>query len=153
MKKGQESVSVLAFLLAFAFSAAVSAEEVRYAAHIKPLFEARCSGCHGNGAPDHHEFKADRKRYEEMSKGPRMDSYAHMIYFVGWPDTGAVMRRLDDGKNTKDGKPGNMYQHLGETEGERQKNLELFKQWIGNWTLKRWADITKEEMNGIKAKY
>jgi hypothetical protein len=39
---------------------------------------------------------------------------------------------LDDGKNTKDGKPGNMYQYLGATEDERQKNLKLFKKWVGN---------------------
>lgn len=42
-------------------------------------------------------------------------------------NTGAMMRRLDDGKGAKDGKPGNMYQHLGGTEEERQKNLALFK--------------------------
>lgn len=77
----------------------------------------------------------------------------HLIGFIGWPDTGAVMRRLDDGKNTKDGKPGNMYQYLGSTEEERQQNLRLFRDWIGNWTLKKWKDITKEEMDGIKAKY
>ncbi|MBT9537978.1 MAG: hypothetical protein IVZ94_07575 [Nitrospirae bacterium] len=63
------------------------------------------------------------------------------------------MRRLDDGKNTKDGKPGNMYQYLGSTEEERQQNLKLFKDWVGNWTLKKRKDITKEEMEGIKVKY
>jgi len=26
-----------------------------------------------------------------------MDSYERLIAFVGWPDTGALMRRLDDG--------------------------------------------------------
>lgn len=86
-------------------------------------------------------------------KGPKMDSYAHLVYFTGWPDTGALMRRLDDGKNTKDGKAGNMYQYLGSDDAERQKNLKLFREWVGNWVLKRWPEMTKEDMNGIKVKY
>ena len=65
------------------------------------------------------------------------------------------MRRLDDGKNAKDGKPGNMYTTLGATEAERQKNLARFKEWIGKdaWTLKRRDAITKEELARIQAKY
>ncbi|MRR36663.1 cytochrome C, partial [bacterium] len=70
-----------------------------------------------------------------------------------WPDTGALMRRLDDGKNAKEGKPGNMYKHLGTTEEERQKNLALFKAWVGNWNLKKWPEVTKEELDGVKVKY
>jgi len=41
------------------------------------------------------------------------------------------MRKLDDGKSTVSGKPGNKCQYLGETDQERQKNLILFKAWIG----------------------
>jgi hypothetical protein len=63
------------------------------------------------------------------------------------------MRRLDDGKGVKDGKTGNMYRYLGEKEEERQQNLKVFKAWVGNWTLKRWKDISKEDMEGIKVKY
>jgi len=63
------------------------------------------------------------------------------------------MRRLDDGKNTKDNKPGNMYQNLGADEQERQKNLKLFRDWVGNWTLKRFPDLTKEDLAGIQVKY
>ena len=63
------------------------------------------------------------------------------------------MRRLDDGKASKDGKAGNMYQHLGATEEERQKNLGQFKAWVGNWSLKRLPELTKEDLNGIKVKY
>jgi hypothetical protein len=37
----------------------------------------------------------------------KMDSYRQLVNFVVWPNTGAVMRRLDDGKSAKDGKPGN----------------------------------------------
>jgi hypothetical protein len=96
-----------------------------------------------------------------MFKGPKMDTYTDLISFVGWPDSGALMRRLDDGKSTSDGKPGNMYQNLGATEEERQKNLNLFKQWVGKdaWKLNRWEArgkvpaITKEDMDKIKVKY
>lgn len=90
-----------------------------------------------------------------------MDTYADLISFVGWPDTGAIMRRLDDGSNTADRKPGNMYQYLGATDEERQANLKLFMAWVGEdaWTLKRWnkkgdvPGITKEELHKIKVKY
>jgi len=70
---------------------------------------------------------------------------------VNGKDTGALMRRLDDGKHTKDGKAGNMYMSLGETDLERAKNLETIKKWVGGWTLKRKAEITEEELKAIKA--
>jgi len=129
------------------------AEEVRYETHIKPIFNSKCAGCHGVDSPEHPEFKKDVEKYKGKFKGPRMDGYTYLIFFIGWPDTGAVMRRLDDGKNTKDGKPGNMFQYLGSNDEERQKNLMLFKEWVGKWTLKRWPEITKVELDGIKVKY
>ncbi|OGP88400.1 MAG: cytochrome C [Deltaproteobacteria bacterium RBG_16_47_11] len=140
-------------MITLAFNSISWSEEITYRKHIKPLFDAKCAGCHGAGSPEHPEFKENQKKYVDMLKGPKMDSYAHLISFVGWPDTGAVMRRLDDGKNTKDGKPGNMYQYIGATEEERQKNLKLFKEWVGNWTLKRWHEIKKEELDAIKVRY
>ncbi len=84
-----------------------------------------------------------------------MDSYADLLMFVAWPDTGALMRRLDDGQNTADCKPGNMYQYLGATDAEREQNLALFKAWVGEdaWTLKRKKDISKDELLAIKAEY
>ena len=27
------------------------------------------------------------------------------------------------------------------------------KEWVGNWVLKRWPEVTKEELHGIKVKY
>ncbi len=62
-----------------------------------------------------------------MMKGPRMDSYTYILSFIAWPDTETIMRRFGDGKNTKDGKPGNMYQYLGSTEDERQKTFDFSK--------------------------
>ena len=35
------------------------------------------------------------------------------------PDAGALMRRLDNGKHTKDGKPGNMYVNLADDDRAR----------------------------------
>ena len=134
-------------------AAAGKSGEVRYRSHIKSVFEARCSMCHGADSPEYREFKEDKERYKAAMKGPRMDTYPHLIYFVGWPDTGALMRRLDDGTSTKSSKPGNMYQYLGDTDTERQQNLKLFKEWVGYWALKRWKAITKEELDQIRVQY
>lgn len=92
-----------------------------------------------------------------------MDSYADLLFFVGWPDSGALMRRLDDGSSdhAKVGKPGNMYQYFGSSDRERKKNIFQFKAWIGEgaWNLNRWEQrgdvkgITKEQIGRIKVKY
>ena len=129
------------------------AGEVKYTTHIKQLFEQKCESCHGNDAPEYADFKKDKEKYTALFKGPKMAGYANLVSFTGWPDTGALMRRLDDGTNTKDRKPGNMYQYLGADEAERQKNFKLFRDWVGNWTLKRFPELTKEDLAGIKAAY
>jgi hypothetical protein len=109
--------------------------------------------CHGPTSPEYREFKTDVQKYVKANKGPKMDSYTHLVSFVTWPDTGSVMRRLDDGKNKPGGEPGNMYIYLGKDEAERQKNLGLFKKWIGYWSLKFWEDTSKEEINKMKVNY
>jgi hypothetical protein len=153
-------IPAAAFLVtAFTFSAA--ADEVTYRKHIRPLFQQECAVCHGADAPYLGDFKENKPEYVEKNLGPRMDTYAGLIFFIGWPDTGAIMRRLDDGKSTKDGKPGNMFEHLGDDVQERQKHLSIFKAWVGEeaWTLKRWnarGDVpgaTKEEIARMKLKY
>ena len=71
------------------------------------------------------------------------------------------MRRVDDGTSTSDKKPGNMYKHLGATDTERQTNLRMLKNWVGEgaWNLNRWGarddvlGITKEQMDKVQAKY
>lgn len=143
----------VALLVSAAIPPDARAEEVRYTTHIRPIVEARCSACHGSDSPEYPEFEAHAKKYEAASKGPRLDGHTYLGSFVGWPDSGALMRRLDDGKSTKDGKPGNMYEHLGDTEAERQKNLALFKAWVGHWSPKRWPEVTKEELDRLKLKY
>jgi len=153
--------TVLSAVLLTLASAQVMSAEVTYRKDIRPLTVQKCSVCHGASAPYGGEFDEDPKKFEALLKGPRMDTYADLVAFIVWPDTGAIMRRLDDGKNTSDGKPGNMYQNLGATEEERQKNLNLFKEWVGKdaWKLNRWEArgkvpaITKQDLDKIKVKY
>jgi hypothetical protein len=153
------TTAVLALLLGLGPS--VLGQDVTYRGQIRPLWEDKCGACHGADAPFYGDFKEAKDDFVAQDLGPRMDSYAELIYFIGWPDTGAIMRRLDDGKNHADGKPGNMYQYLGDDEPERQKNLKLFKAWVGDsaWNLKRWSTrgevpgITKEELDALKLKY
>jgi hypothetical protein len=141
---------------------AVAAQDVTYRTAIAPLWRAQCIACHGAQAPERADFLLDEKGHAAKSQGPRMDSYERFIAFVGWPDTGALMRRLDDGTGKyAGGKPGNMYVHLGATDKERAANLKLFKAWVGEgaWNLNRASKkgevpaITQEQLNTIKLKY
>lgn len=126
-------------------------KKITYDNTIKSIVDQRCAACHGSSAPSMEEFKKDQEGYKAKSLGPRMDTYENLMVMVNGSDTGAMMRRLDDGANTKDNKPGNMYQYLGNNDAERAANLALFKQWIGGWTLKRAKDISEEERKGILA--
>jgi len=144
------------FSLIFLYGAVAfgGGDEITYSRHIAPLVAARCGGCHGkDAAPEYQAFKKEKEKWLAKGQGMRMDSYSHLISFAGWPNSGALMRRLDDGGSNKDGKSGNMYQHLGSTDEERQKNLALFKGWVGSWVLKRWPEISKEELNAIRVPY
>lgn len=146
--------SILIGLMAALFIVSSSfAEEITYSKHIKPIIMEKCLKCHGSDAPEYKEFKLDKKKFISEQKGFRMDSYTHMVYFIGWPDTGAMMRRLDDGSSKDNGKPGNMYKNLGNTKEERQQNLSLFKAWIGNWSLNRWSDVSKDYLSSMKLTY
>lgn len=142
-------VSMLVALLAAVPSFA--AQAVTYEKDIKGIIAARCLLCHGQRSPTMEEFNQDKEGYKKKMKGPRYDSYANLMVVVKGSDAGALMRRLDDGTNTKDGKPGNMYQYLGKTDAERKANLETFKKWVGNWTLKRKKELGEKELEAIKA--
>ena len=133
------------------------AQERTWRNDVKPLVDAKCVQCHGATAPEYNDWQLMGEAKEKTS--PRMDTYPHFMSYVVWPATGAVMRRLDDGKVS--GKAGNMYQHLGRNQEERAKNLWIVKEWLGEgaWNLNRWKarnnvpGITKEQLEKIAAKY
>lgn len=147
--------AIVLFLVSIVLMVPAFAQQPTYRKDIRPLVGAKCVACHGVNSPYYGEFAENKDKYKAMNQGPRIDTYPNLLFFVAWPDTGAIMRRLDDGKNTKDGKPGNMYAFLGATEDERQNNLALFKAWIGTdaWILKKRDAISKEELARIEAKY
>lgn len=136
---------VAAAAAALAFAAGAQAE-VTYEGQVKGLIKERCANCHGKGAPTMEEFKKDEDGWKKKMKGPKMESYQNVMVMVNGSDTGAMMRRLDDGA-----KKGNMYNYLGKNDADRAKNHAVFKEWIGGWTLKRKKDITPEELKAIKA--
>ena len=122
-----------------------------YEKDVKSIISKRCLSCHGSNAPTIDEFKNNEEGFKQKNKGPRMDTYENLMIFVNGKDTGALMRRLDDVKNTKDGNAGNMDKSLGGTDAERAENLVVIKKWIGGWTLKRSAEMTDAEKKAIKA--
>ena len=153
MVKTLKMLAGLVLLTVFVIGTAVAAtkNEATYEKDVKKIIAERCLSCHGTDSPTIEAFKKDEEGFKKAMKGPRMDTYANLMILVNGSDTGALMRRLDDGKSKKDGKPGNMYQHLGGTEQEMAANLSVFKNWVGGWTLKRKAEITAEERKAVKA--
>lgn len=140
------------FMVMMEFALGEEKDLVTYEKDVKSIISKGCLSCHGSDAPTIEEFDKNKEGFKQKNKGPRMDTYQYLMIFVNGKDTGALMRRLDDGKNTKDGKPGNMYINLGGTDLERAKNLEIIRKWVGSWTLKRKAEITEEELRAIKAR-
>jgi len=124
---------------------------VTYENTIKAVVDKRSAECHGSDAPTMEAFKQDQEGFKAKKLGPRMDTYEYLMVMVNGSDTGAMMRRLDDGANTKDNKPGNMHKYLGKDDAERAANLALFKQWIGSWNLKRGKEISDEERKAVLA--
>jgi hypothetical protein len=141
-------LKVLAAAGALAFAAGAQAE-VTYENSIKNLIGERCANCHVKGAPTMEEFKKDEAGFKKKMKGPSMATYKDLTVMVNGSDTGAIMRRLDDG--TAGGKKGNMYNYLGKNDADRAKNHAVFKEWVGGWTLKKKKEITEAELKAIKA--
>jgi hypothetical protein len=137
------------------------ATDITYRTDIRPLIKAQCAECHGDNAPTLADFLLDQEKYKKEKLGPRTNTYADLIQLIGWPDSGAFMRRMDDGSSSADKKPGNMYKHLGETDVERTANFKLIKNWVGDeaWNLNRWVKkgdvpaISKEQMDKLQIKY
>ena len=150
------------FAMALALSLVASVVSAQtYRSHVQPLIKAQCAECHGAEAPTLAEFKLAEEKYKKEKLGPRTDTYENLLQIMVYPDSGAFMRRVDDGSSTADKKPGNMYKHLGATDTERQANLQMLKTWVGEgaWNLNRWIAkgempaITKEQMDKVQAKY
>jgi hypothetical protein len=137
------------------------ANDLTWRNDIEPIVKSQCASCHGADAPIYEEWNRAREKWTKQNVGPRMHTYADFTRHVVWPATGSVMRRLDDGKASDGGKPGNMYEFLGRDDAERTKNLATIKAWMGEgaWNLNRWETrgkvpgITKEQLDKIKAKY
>jgi hypothetical protein len=154
-------ISTLAFaaIAAVGMTLPAQAQDTTWRADIGPLVKANCSECHGAEAKEYGDWMLldDAKRKKE---GPRMDSYANFMNYVTWPATGAMQRRLDDGKAAA-GKPGNMYKYLGANDAERTKNLQTLKAWLGEgaWNLNRFTasgevpGVSKAQLEKVKAKY
>jgi cytochrome c5 len=134
-----------------ALPGAASAQSVTYENTVKKIVTERCAACHINGAPSMAEFQKDKEGWTKKFKGPKMGDYASLMVMVNGTDAGALMRRLDDGKNTKDGKPGNMYNYLGKDARERAERLQKVKQWVGSWSLKRRNELSDAELKAISA--
>lgn len=142
-------------------AAPVLGADVTYRNDVKPFLNVSCGECHGDSSPALAEFKLDSESYKKEKQGPRFNTYESLLQIIAYPDSGAFMRRLDDGTMSADRKPGNMHKHLGETESERAANLTMLKAWVGAgaWNLNRWKTesgvpgISKEQMNKLQLTY
>jgi len=145
-------IAVSFFMVMMGFAMGEEKGGVTYEKDVKPIISQRCLLCHGSDAPAIEEFDKNKEGFKQKNKGPRMDTYENLMIFVNGKDTGALMRRLDDGKKTPNGKPGNMYLWVGKIDSERAENLSIIKKWVGHWTLKRKNEMTEEEMKLIRAR-
>ena len=134
-----------------ALSAPAAAQPVTYENSVKKIFAERCAACHISGAPSMSEFQNNKEAWTKKFKGPSMADYKSVMVMVNGSDAGALMRRLDDGKNTKDGELGNMYNYLGSNPAERAARLDTMKKWVGNWSLKRRKELSDSELQAITA--
>jgi hypothetical protein len=160
----QRNKHYLSLLVSATVVLPVWAAEPTYRTDVAPMIKEQCAECHAAdaGAPTLKEFELAKDHFKKEKLGPRTDTYENLLMLIAYPDSGAFMRRLDDGTSQfAGGKPGNMYKHLGSTDAERAKNLAMLKAWVGEggWNLNRWSlrgdvpAITKPELDKLKLKY
>ena len=106
-------------------------EAITYEADVKEIIANNCLTCHGDASP------------------LPLHDYESLMVFVNGDSAGAFMRSLDNGENREDVEPGNMYEYLGESDEEREANLAVLKEWVGNWTVE--DKPSEEELKSIKA--
>ncbi|MBF0318253.1 MAG: cytochrome C [Nitrospirae bacterium] len=146
--------SIFASLVIIFVSASYSlaaGDTVTYEKDIKKILGEKCMCCHGAGSPLMEEFDKNKDGFKKKITGPRFDTYSNLMVVVNGSDAGALMRRLDDGENTKDGMPGNMFQNLGCSAEERAANLGKIKKWVGSWNLKKRKELAEDELKAITA--
>jgi hypothetical protein len=119
------------------------ADRAIFQAKILPIFEANCMDCHGDDAPSYATYLTAPERFKKEKLGPRMMSYDEVMLFVTGPEFGSMARRLDDGANTPNQRRGNMFKYLGETDRQREENLRILKQWIGEKSWRQSAAQAK----------
>ncbi len=154
-------IKKITFVVGLSWALSGLAADPTYRGEIQPLIKAQCAECHGDDSPTLAEFNLAPEKYTKEKQGPRTSTYETLLQLVGWPDTGALMRRLDDGSQTADKKPGNMNKHLGDTPELRAANLKLIKAWVGEggWNLNRWQKrgdvpaISKEQLDKLQLQY
>jgi len=73
-------VKPLFALILLAASWPALSDEITYSKHIRPVWEDKCGRCHDSSAPDYATFMKNPKQYELDDKGPRMDSYATLLF-------------------------------------------------------------------------
>ena len=84
------------FVGLFAIAASASAQDVTWRKDVQPIIAAKCAGCHGPNQPGFADWNVQRVKDKNLA--PQLVTYAYLMNHVVWPETGAVMRRLDDGK-------------------------------------------------------
>lgn len=124
---------------------ASNVHNVTYEADVKEIITNSCIACHGDSSPKMAEFAEDPDKFAAMMQGPRLNDYENLTVVVNGAEAGALMRRLDNGENKENGEPGNMYQYLGATDEEREEKLEVLKEWVGHWSMKRENELTDED--------
>jgi hypothetical protein len=110
----------IAVLMPTGLATTAMAQEPTWRKDVGPMIAARCGTCHDARGPEYDDWNLmteDKRR----TVAPRMDTYPHFMSSVVWPATGAMQRRLDDGK-AAGGKPGNRYRYFGGSDEERAKN-------------------------------
>lgn len=112
------------------FAGTAAAQSVTYEGAVKDIVADRCARCHGRSSPSLADFEKDKAEWKKKTKGPRFDSYAELMVHVKGANAGELMRRLDDGSNSADHKPGNMYRQLGKTDEDRAQRLDTLKKWV-----------------------
>ena len=73
--------TVIALFAVCGLASAGIAGEVTYRKDIRPLWVQKCAQCHGAEAPYLGDFEENKKKFAAMLVGPRMDTYADLVFF------------------------------------------------------------------------